>query len=75
LPFLFASGGKNMAATPVKIERVKRELTQVALAARSGVPQYRISSIERGAKPHADEATALALVLETTTAELFGETS
>jgi len=41
-----------MAATLFKIERVKRELTQTELAGRSGVPQHRISLLERGVIPH-----------------------
>jgi len=60
-----------MAATPFKIERVKKELTQSELAARSGVPQHRISLLERGVKPRPDEARALADVFQVEPGELF----
>jgi transcriptional regulator with XRE-family HTH domain len=60
-----------MAATPFKIERVKRELTQAELAARSGVPQHRISLLERGVRPRPDEARALADVFGLEVPELF----
>jgi len=60
-----------MAATPFKVERVKRELTQADLAARSGVPQHRISLLERGVKPRPEEAQALAVVLGVREAEIF----
>jgi len=60
-----------MTATPFKIERVKRELTQVELAAKSGIPQHRISLLERGVKPSPDEAQALATALNVREAEIF----
>lgn len=60
-----------MAATPFKIERVKRELTQAELAALSGVPQHRISLLERGIKPRPEEAKALADAFEVSPEELF----
>jgi len=60
-----------MAATPFKIERVKRELTQAELSARSGVPQHRISLLERGVRPRPDEVKALADVFEVNPEELF----
>jgi transcriptional regulator with XRE-family HTH domain len=72
LPFLFtAFGGENMAATPFKIERVKRELTQAELAALSGIPQHRISLLERGVTPRRDEAQALAKAFKVNPEELF----
>ncbi|MGO9175650.1 MAG: helix-turn-helix transcriptional regulator [Desulfobaccales bacterium] len=59
-----------MAATPFKLERVKRELTQVELAALSGIPQHRISLLERGVKPRADEVKALARAFKVDPEEL-----
>jgi len=47
---LFALGDKTMAATLFKMERLKRELTQAELAARSGVPQ-RTPSTRRSQGP------------------------
>lgn len=60
-----------MAATPFKIERVKRELTQTELAALSGIPQHRISLLERGVIPRPDEAKALAKAFKISQEELF----
>jgi len=60
-----------MAATLFKIERVKRELTQAELAARSGIPQHRISLLERGVRPRPNEAKALADTLGVREAEIF----
>ena len=62
---------KTMAATPFKIERVKREITQAELAGRSGVPQHRISLLERGVIPRPEEAKALAEAFEMKPEELF----
>lgn len=60
-----------MAATPFKIERVKRELTQAELAALSGIPQHRISLLERGVKPSPEEAQVLATAFKMKPEELF----
>ncbi len=60
-----------MAGTLFKIERVKRELTQTELAALSGIPQHRISLLERGVKPKADEVKALARAFRVDESELF----
>lgn len=35
----------------MKIERIKKELTQEALGRLTGIPQYRVSLIERGIEP------------------------
>jgi transcriptional regulator with XRE-family HTH domain len=64
---------KNVAATSFRIERVRRELTQAELSVMSGIPQHRISLLERGVKPKVDEAEVLAAVLEVPVKELFGE--
>jgi len=60
-----------MAATPFKIERIKQELTQTELAARSGIPQHRISLLERGVRPRPDEVRALADAFKVDPQELF----
>lgn len=60
-----------MAATLFKIERIKRELTQAKLAAQSGVPQHRISLLERGVRPRPEEAQALADAFGCEPQELF----
>ncbi len=66
-----ALGGESMAATRFKIERVKRELTQSELAALSGIPQHRISLLERGVRPQANEVKVLASILKVNPEELF----
>jgi transcriptional regulator with XRE-family HTH domain len=68
-------GGENMAATVFRIERVKRELSQNELAALCGIPQPRISLIERGIKPKPDEVRALAAIFQVEPGELFGQTA
>jgi transcriptional regulator with XRE-family HTH domain len=60
-----------MAATPFKIERIKRELTQAELAALTGVPQPRISLLERGIKPRPEEVEALAAAFKISPEKLF----
>jgi len=60
-----------MAATPFKLERVKREMTQDQLATLSGIPQHRISLLERGVTPRADEVKALADIFGLTPDKLF----
>jgi transcriptional regulator with XRE-family HTH domain len=63
-----------MSATPFRLERVKREMTQDQLAALSGVSQHRISVLERGVTPRPDEARALADVFKVKPEELFQTT-
>jgi len=63
-----------MTATPFKIERVKRELTQAELAAQSGIPQHRISLLERGVRPRDEEVKALADVFKLEANDLFQTT-
>jgi transcriptional regulator with XRE-family HTH domain len=55
----------------MKIERVKKGITQIDLWMRSGIPQWRISLIERGITPKPDEAAKIAEVLSVTEEELF----
>jgi transcriptional regulator with XRE-family HTH domain len=47
----------------LRLERIKRGWTQDDLGLRSGVPQYRISLIERGLTPNSDEAQRLCAAL------------
>jgi transcriptional regulator with XRE-family HTH domain len=64
-------------ANALKLERVRRDLTQVDLAALTGdkVPQYRLSLLERGVRPRPDEAEALSEVLGLASRDLFPELS
>ena len=55
----------------VKLERLQRELSQSELSERIGIPQWRISLIERGIKPGADEARKFAEVFGVEARELF----
>jgi transcriptional regulator with XRE-family HTH domain len=64
-----------MAATIFRIERVRRELTQAELAALCGIPQPRISLLERGIRPKPDEVRALADVFRVEPGELFSQTA
>lgn len=59
--------------TTVKIERIKRSLRQVDVAALTHgvVPQYRLSLIERGVTPRPDEVKALADAFKMNPEELF----
>jgi transcriptional regulator with XRE-family HTH domain len=59
--------------TTIKIERVKRGLRQVDVAAltKGKVPQHRLSLLERGVTPRPDEARALANAFKMNPAELF----
>ena len=55
----------------MRLERIKREVTQVDLWMKTGIPQWRISLIERGIRPKAEEADRIAKALEMDTVELF----
>lgn len=52
-----------MIVTVMKIERVKKGLSQTDLCRESGIPQWRISLIERGIPPKADELKKLSKAL------------
>jgi transcriptional regulator with XRE-family HTH domain len=55
----------------LKIERVKRGVTQVDLFLKTGIPAWRVSLIERGIPPRDDEAKKLAEALKVGEEELF----
>jgi DNA-binding XRE family transcriptional regulator len=47
----------------MKVERIKRGLSQTQLWVETGIPQWRISLIERGLPPKPEEARKLAEAL------------
>jgi len=47
----------------MKIERIKKEMSQIDLWMQTGIPQWRISLIERGLPPKPDERRKLAEAL------------
>lgn len=52
-----------MTVSPIKIERIRKGLSQIQLWLQTGVPQYRISLIERGLPPRPEEARKLSEAL------------
>ncbi|NCA71879.1 MAG: XRE family transcriptional regulator [Sphingobacteriia bacterium] len=60
----------------IKVRRVELDFGQVDLADRLGVPQSRVSAWERGqAGIRLEQAVAIAAVLQTSVANLVGETT
>ena len=57
--------------SPLKIARIKAELSQTRLADLTRNHQVRISRIERGARPHPEEADLIAKALGVPPEELF----
>ena len=57
----------------MKLERIKKEITQVDLWMRTGIPQWRISLIERGILPKEDEKKKTAYALQCEVGDLFPE--
>jgi transcriptional regulator with XRE-family HTH domain len=57
----------------LKIERIKRELTQTRLADMAGTYQTRLSAIERGKRPDQEEAERIAQAVGVPPGELFGD--
>ena len=55
----------------LKVERTKRGMTQIDLWMSTGIPQWRISLIERGIIPKPEEAQKIAEALGVTEADLF----
>ena len=49
--------------SPMRLERLKLGITQIDLWTRTGIPQWRISLIERGVPPNPDERRKLAKAL------------
>ena len=64
-----------MVCSRMRLERIKRGLTQKALADKTGgiVSQVVISQLEHGRRPRPDEALALAYALKVSEQELFAE--
>jgi len=55
----------------LKIKRIKEEVTQVDLWMKTGIPQWRISLIERGIPPRSNEAERIAQALSCQVQEIF----
>ena len=55
----------------LRLERVIKEMTQTELARRTGIPQWRISLVERGKQPSLAEVKAIATALGVSPADLF----
>jgi|TARA_R100001530_G_scaffold126521_1_gene95373 DNA-binding XRE family transcriptional regulator len=55
----------------MKLKRIEADKTQIDLWNETGIPQWRISLIERGMPPKAVEAGKIADALEATIEELF----
>ena len=55
----------------MKIERMKKEITQIDLWMITDIPQWRLSLIERGIHPREDEAIKIAEALEQDVKFLF----
>lgn len=49
--------------SPMRLERLKLGITQIDLWTRTGIPQWRISLIERGVPPKPEERQKLAEAL------------
>jgi len=56
--------------SPMKLERIKRGLSQIDLWMQTGIPQWRISLIERGLPPKPDERRKLAQALRVSEDEI-----
>ena len=57
--------------TPMKIERIKKELKQTDLWMKTGIPQWKISLIENGMPPKPEEKKKIAKALGLTESKLF----
>ena len=55
----------------MKLARIKKEITQVDLFIKTGIPQWRLSLIERGLVPKSEEAKKVADVLGKEPEEIF----
>ncbi len=70
--FISVEGGNLMESNLVYIERVLRRLKQSEVESLSGIPQPRLSKIERGvAKPKQEEKESLARAFGLEAGELF----
>ena len=55
----------------MKLERVKKEISQMDLYFATGVPQWRLSLIERGIVPNVEEAEKISSALGINPNDLF----
>jgi len=55
----------------MRLERIKREITQIDLWMKTGIPQWRVSLIERGIPPRREEAVKIAQVLGCQAEDIF----
>ena len=66
-----SSGEVRYMISAMRLKRVQRDVSQVDLFLKTGIPQWRISLIERGIVPRSDEAEKIAEVLGANIKELF----
>ena len=57
----------------MKLKRIKKEITQIDLWIKTGIPQWRVSLIERGILPKKEEAEKIAEVLGCQIEEIFSQ--
>jgi len=55
----------------IRLERIKKEITQIDLWMKTGIPQWRISLIERGIMPKLDEKEKIAKALSCKVTDIF----
>ena len=55
----------------MKLERTKQEISQLKLELRTGIPQWRISLIERGIRPKQHEIEKISKALRLSTEDIF----
>ena len=55
----------------MKIKRIRQGLSQVELGLQTGIPQWRISLIERGIKPGQQEIRKISTALKLSTDDAF----
>ena len=62
-----------MVVSKLKLERVRKGLSQADLGSRVSppIPQWRVSLIERGITPRADEIRKIAVALDVDTGDIF----
>jgi len=59
--------------SPMRLERLKREITQIDLWMETGIPQWRLSLIERGIVPREDEKEKIVKALGCEVSDVFPE--
>jgi hypothetical protein len=62
---------ENPMLSRMKLERVKQEVSQTDLFIQTGIPQWRLSLVERGIVPNMDEAEKISSALGVSVRELF----